>query len=138
MKKLKWFLCLAITVIMLYGLTSTVYADTNITARHQLVSQAEGVNGFVISLSFTIQNPGLESLSDVTLELIDPNLPAEPGTNKYYLGTLPLETEKQFTWDIISGCPLPGQELPLLLWGKGTDANGQPIEFRIISMGASK
>ncbi len=77
MKKLKWSLFPAITVVMLYGLTSTVFADTNITAQHQLVSQAKGTNGFDISSSFTIQNSGLESLSDFTLELIDPNLPAE-------------------------------------------------------------
>jgi len=98
------------------------------------MSQAEGSNGFDISLSFTIQNSGLELLTDVNLELIDPNLPAEPGTNIYYLGTLPAETDKQFTWNIISGCPLPGQGLPLMLWGKATGTNGQSSEFRIISM----
>jgi len=138
MKKSRWSLLLAVTVVMFYCLTTTVFADTDITAQHQLVSQAEGANGFDISLSFTIQNSGLESLSDVNLELVDPNLPAKPGTNIYYLGNLPAETDKQFTWNIISGCPLPNQKLPLILWSKVTDANGQPLEFGIISMGVSK
>jgi hypothetical protein len=138
MKKSRWSLLLAVTVVMFYCLTTTVFADTDITAQHQLVSQAEGANGFDISLLFTIQNSGLESLSDVNLELVDPNLPAKPGTNIYYLGNLPAETDKQFTWNIISGCPLPNQKLPLILWSKVTDANGQPLEFSIISMGVSK
>ena len=135
MMKLKWPLFLPIAVVMLYGLINTVFADINLTAQHRLMSQAEGTNGFDISLSFTIQNSGLELLTDVTLEIVDPNLPAEPGINKYDLGTLPAETDKQFTWNIISSAPFIGKGLPLIILGNGIDGNNQPVKLQIISKG---
>ncbi|MBC8549578.1 MAG: hypothetical protein H8D23_07995 [Candidatus Brocadiales bacterium] len=138
MKKIKWFLFLAIAVVMLYGLTSTTFADTNITAQHRLVSQAEGANGFDISLSLTIQNSGLESLSDVTLEITDPTVTAEPGTNKLYLASLPSGAQLQANWNIIAVTPLLGAERPLLILGNGTKGSGQSIAFHLISMGVNK
>ena len=135
MKKLKWFLFPAIAVVMLYGLTNTVFADTNITAQHQLISQAEGTNSFDISLSFTVQNSGLESLSDVTLEIIDPTVTAEPGTNKLHLASLLSEEQLQVDWDIISSAPFIGHGLPLIIIGNGIDGNNQPVQFQIISKG---
>jgi len=135
MKKAKWSLFLVIAAATLYGLTSTLFADTNIKAHHRLVSQAEGANGFDISLSFTVQNSGLEPLSSITLEIIDPNLPAETGTNMYSLGTLPAQTDKQFTWNIISSAPFIGKGLPLIILGNGIDGNNQPVKFQIISKG---
>ena len=135
MKKLKWFLFPAIAVVMLYGLTNTVFADTNITAQHQLISQAEGLNDFDISLSFTIQNSGLESLSDVTLEITDPTVTAEPGTNKLHLASLPSGAQLQVDWDIISSAPFIGHGLPIIIIGNGIDGNNQPVQFQIISKG---
>ena len=135
MKKLKWFLFPAIAVVMLYGLTNTVFADTNITAQHQLISQAEGTNGFDISLSFTIQNSGLEALIDVTMEITDPTITAEPGTNKLHLASLLSEEQLQVDWDIISSAPFIGHGLPIIIIGNGIDGNNQPVQFQIISKG---
>ena len=117
---------------------TTVFADTNITAQHQLVSQAEGANGFDISLSFTIQNSGLESLSNVNLEITDPTVTAEPGTNKLYLVSLPSGAQLEIDWNIIAVTPLLGAERPLLILGNGTKGNGQSMVFHLISMGVNQ
>jgi len=138
MKKSRWSLLLAVTVVMFYSLTTTVFADTNITAQHQLVSQAEGANGFDISLSFTIQNSGLESLSNVNLEITDPTVTAEPGTNKLYLVSLPSGAQLEIDWNIIAVTPLLGAERPLLILGNGTKGNGQSMVFHLISMGVNQ
>lgn len=133
MKKLKWPLFLSIAVVIFYGLTSTVFSDTNIRSKHQLISQAEGANGFDISLSFTIQNSGLESLSEVTLEITDPTVTAEPGTNKLHLASLPSVAQLHVDWDITSSAPFIGHGLPLIILGNGIDGNNQPVKFQIIS-----
>lgn len=135
MRKMTLSLLMVFAIGMIYGVTNTAFAYPNITSRHLLVTETEVANRFEISLLFALKNSGTESLNDVVLEITDPTLPAEPGTNKLYLDSLPPETQLQVTWKIISSAPFLAPGLPLLIQGNGTDINGQSVNFHITSEG---
>jgi len=112
-------------------------AGISVTASHRLVSQTEGSAGFDISLSLTVQNTGADDLSNVVLEMADPNLIALPGSNTYSLGYLPAKTPMRISWALTSPMPLMDSGLPLIILGRGTDLGGNAVEFSLVSTGVT-
>lgn len=112
-------------------------AETAVTATHQVVSMQESEEGFLVSLGLTIENTSLDLLSDVTLEIIDPMVITLPGAATLSLSYLP-QGSIQVDWDIITLEPLIEAGLPLSIIGKGTDTNGNSVEFLVISEGVSQ
>lgn len=133
MKRFKNLLLLFTFLGLVLIITTPAMAEITVTAKHEVLSEVVGSNGlFEISLDITIQNTSIESLSNVTLEIIGPNLMLEPDTNAVLLDSLPSGLQFQFTWNLTAFQPL-FYGLPLHIIGTGTDINGVSVEFFIIS-----
>lgn len=134
MKSINRLLITLIAVGVLVATSTPAKAETVLIATHQVVSIQESEGGFAVSLSLTINNGGVDSISSVTLEIIDPMIMALPGTATLSISSLPVGST-QVNWDITTLNPLIEAGLPLSIIGNGTDSSGNPVEFFVVSEG---
>ncbi len=103
-----------------------------LTATHTIVSQQSTSVGTRVTLHITISNSGMGSLSNVTLNLMDPPSPAGPGSNALAMGNLAAGGTASATWSLsVLGPEMPA--MPLMLDASGTDANGNVIHVPVLS-----
>jgi len=123
--------------LMLAVLPISAQAAGSVTATHSVISQQSTANGTNVTLNITLNNQSATPLVNVTLEMVDLTLWATPGTNVLNVGNLSAGQTINIAWHIASTAPsyIAGAPLSVLL--KALDANGQPVEFSIMSQGSN-
>jgi hypothetical protein len=121
----------ALSTGFLFSVPTPALAEITVSAQHELISIAETADGIDFDLFLTLQNSGTESLSDVTLMLLETTFWTRDGV--FSVGYLPEGGTVTRSFIISSASPeqIPGVVLPLLC--KGTDDSGALVEFTISS-----
>ena len=139
MRKCTNLFLVIVGLCLIFGMANQAMADVSVTAHHELEAETqEARDEFNISLLFTLETSGTESLNNVILEINDSTLPALVGAAHILnIDSLVPGTEIEVNWHIESSQPIVDSMKAIYIEASGTDANGNSIFFTIVSEGVT-
>ena len=121
------------TAILLFACPTILLAGVILHAEHQIVSSQATDLGMETLIRMYILNEGSESLTAVTLEVVNPPLiDSSDEPVRLSISELPVNEEVVVDWTLLShGRVWEGQ--PLVFHGTGINASGATVNFPMLS-----
>lgn len=132
----KFIISLAAGITCLLAANTAAAAAIELSATHTIVSQTQTATGSIqMVVNITVTNNTTQSLSNIAVAPIGPDLITVPNTSSLTIASLAAGAAVTVSWNLeLIGPPLmPG--LPVQLAGSATDPANQPVQTIIFSRG---